>query len=75
MKVRITAVTDETANSYIFPQGARWAAIPRSIKAITKNNPMSQVRLIATFVILLFLFCVKEIENSTKFIARMNMEK
>lgn len=48
-KAKIIAVAEATANSYMFPIGARCAAMALKINATARNVPISQVRAMAIF--------------------------
>ena len=75
-KAKIIAQAEAIANSYIFPQGALCAATPLKTKATAKKIAISQFKLSAIrSIFVLFLFCAKEIENNTRFIAETNIAK
>ena len=49
------ATAEAKANSYIFPQGALWAAMPLRSNAVNKKSPVNQVKERATFEIFDFI--------------------
>ena len=49
------ATAEARANSYIFPQGALWAAMPLRSNAVTRKSPVNQVKERATFEIFDFI--------------------